>query len=64
MAGGIVEVSAMQYIPSGTTGVTYFILLNTYNDGGPARIVTNCETIIYRHVSALPIRPLHFQPFS
>ncbi len=27
--------SAMQYIPSGSTGSTYFILLNTYRDGGP-----------------------------
>lgn len=35
IAGGVVEFSAMQYIPSGSTGSTYFILLNTYNDGGP-----------------------------
>jgi len=35
LAGGMLELSAMQYIPSGTTGTTYFILLNTYNDGGP-----------------------------
>jgi len=34
-AGGIWEFSVMQYIPSGTTGETFFILLNTYNDGGP-----------------------------
>ena len=34
-AGGEWEFSAMQYIPSGTTGTTYFLLLNTYNDGGP-----------------------------
>lgn len=26
--------TAYQYIPSGTTGQTYFILLNTYNDAG------------------------------
>ena len=35
ISGGRWLVSAMQYIPSGTTGNTYFILLNTYNDGGP-----------------------------
>ena len=34
-AGGQWEFSAMQYIPDGTHGSTYFILLNTYNDGGP-----------------------------
>lgn len=33
--GGRWEFSAMQYIPSGTTGVTDFILMNTYHDGGP-----------------------------
>jgi hypothetical protein len=27
--------TAWQYIPSGFTGQTYFLLLNTYNDGGP-----------------------------
>jgi hypothetical protein len=32
--GGVVEFSAMQYIPSGTTGTTYFILMNQYNDAG------------------------------
>jgi PEP-CTERM motif len=32
---GRYEVSAMQYIPSGATATTYFILLNIYNDGGP-----------------------------
>jgi len=34
VAGGTVEMTAMQYIPSGSTGETYFILLNTYKDGG------------------------------
>ena len=34
-AGGSWEVSAMQYVPSGATGTSYFLLLNTYNDGGP-----------------------------
>jgi hypothetical protein len=33
IAGGTVIVSAMQYIPSGTTGTTYFVMLNQY--GGP-----------------------------
>ena len=34
IAGGRWIFSTMQYIPSGTTGQTYFILLNTYSDGG------------------------------
>jgi hypothetical protein len=33
MAGGQFVLTAMQYIPSGTTGSTYFILMNQY--GGP-----------------------------
>jgi len=39
LAGGRWEFSAMQYIPSGTTGESFFILLNQYSDagsGGPA----------------------------
>lgn len=32
LAGGRYEVSAMQYIPEGATGETYFILLNRYAD--------------------------------
>jgi len=34
ITGGVVEFSAMQYIPSGTTGTTYFILMNQYDDPG------------------------------
>lgn len=34
-SGGLWEFTAMQYLPSGTTGETFFILLNQYNDGGP-----------------------------
>jgi len=34
-AGGQCVFTAKQYIPSGNTGTTYFILLNTYKDGGP-----------------------------
>jgi hypothetical protein len=34
LAGGKYTFSIMQYIPSGGTGITYFILLNTYADGG------------------------------
>ncbi len=34
IAGGRWELTAMQYIPSGTTGTSFFILLNTYSDGG------------------------------
>ncbi|MBN1124773.1 MAG: hypothetical protein JXA82_07190, partial [Sedimentisphaerales bacterium] len=33
--GGALEFSIKQYIPDGSTGQSYFILLNTYNDGGP-----------------------------
>ncbi|HPC95202.1 MAG TPA: hypothetical protein PLU87_09680, partial [Sedimentisphaerales bacterium] len=33
LAGGVIEFSAMQYIPSGGSGETYFILLNSYDDG-------------------------------
>jgi len=32
--GGMVEFTAMQYIPSGTTGTQYFILLSAYDDAG------------------------------
>jgi hypothetical protein len=35
LAGGKWVVTAWQYVPSGSSGVTYFILLNTYSDGGP-----------------------------
>ena len=34
LAGGRWEVSALQYIPAGSAGNTYFILLNRYRDGG------------------------------
>jgi hypothetical protein len=33
--GGVVEFSVMQYIPSGSTGTTFCILMNQYADGGP-----------------------------
>ncbi len=32
--GGTIEFTAMQYIPSGTTGTQYFILLSGYDDAG------------------------------
>ena len=34
--GGVVEFSLMQYIPSGSTGQSYFILMNQYDDPGAA----------------------------
>jgi len=34
ITGGRWEMKVMQYIPSGTTGENWFILLNTYNDAG------------------------------
>ena len=33
IAGGTWKLSAMQYIPSGTAGETWFILMNSYDDG-------------------------------
>jgi hypothetical protein len=36
LTGGKYEFSAMQYIPKGSAGNTYFILLNQYTDGGAA----------------------------
>ena len=44
IAGGKWVLSAVQYIPSGTTGVSWFILLNTYNDGANAEKVWSSET--------------------
>jgi hypothetical protein len=35
LTGGKWVVTAWQYIPAGSVGTTYFILLNTYADGGP-----------------------------
>jgi len=35
LAGEDLTISAMQYIPAGSTGESFFLLLNTYNDGGP-----------------------------
>jgi len=34
VTGGTWILTAMQYIPSGTSGVSWFILLNTYSDNG------------------------------
>lgn len=34
ITGGLWILTAMQYIPSGTSGTTWFILLNTYSDNG------------------------------
>lgn len=36
VSGGKYEFSAMQYIPKGTTGESFFILLNQYTDAGAA----------------------------
>jgi len=33
--GGNLELSAMQYVPGGASGQSFFILMNQYNDGGP-----------------------------
>ena len=33
VAGGFAQYSTMLYIPDGSTGVNYFIMLNEYNDG-------------------------------
>ena len=34
LTGGLWILTAMQYIPSGTSGTSWFILLNTYSDNG------------------------------
>jgi hypothetical protein len=49
LAGGNLELSAMQYVPTGGTGTSYFILLNTYSDGGDdkdwsVQLACNLET--------------------
>jgi len=35
LSGGTWILTAHQYVPSDSRGISYFILLNTYNDGGP-----------------------------
>ncbi len=35
VAGGVWQLSIMQFIPDGSTGQNFFILLNEYNDYGP-----------------------------
>lgn len=45
ISGGMWELSAMQYIPDGSTGNSFFLLLNQYNDGGPYdwSVQLNCD---------------------
>ena len=45
LAGGLLELTAMQYVPTGSTGNSFFLLLNTYNDGGPYdwSVQLNCD---------------------
>ena len=61
LTSGRYEVSAMQYIPSGATATTYFILLNTYNDGGPydwsVQLQFNLDTDTLDDLFALDPKP-------
>ena len=45
ISGGGWKLSAMQYIPVGGTGQSFFLLLNQYNDGGPYdwSVQLNCD---------------------
>lgn len=64
VAGGAWEFSTMQFIPDGSTGQNFFLLLNTYNDGGPYdwSVQLNCDLGAGQIVSdfgggaALPIK--------
>jgi len=55
IAGGMWELTVMQYIPSDTTGNNYFILLNSYDDGAnqdwsvqlPINLATGVMTSAY-----------------
>ena len=59
LAGGVVTLSVMQYIPSGTTGTTYFILMNQYPDNKDWSIQTTFDlaagTIGFWHGGAATI---------
>jgi len=45
VAAGTYVLSMMQYIPTGSTGQNFFILLNEYDDGGPYdwSVQLNCD---------------------
>ncbi len=53
--GGVWQFSTMQFIPNGSTGQNYFILLNEYSDGGPYdwSVQLNCDSNTGRIVSDL-----------
>lgn len=63
ISGGRWQVTAMQYIRSATMGASFFILLNTYDDGENApkdwSVQTECDmsanTILYWHGGTTPI---------
>ena len=53
--GGILELTAMQYMPRGGFGQSYFLLLNQYNDGGLKdwSVQLNCDMSAGQIVSEL-----------
>ena len=63
ISGGLWIFSVMQYIPSGTTGNNYFILLNSYDDGAnqdwsvqlPINLATGVMTSAYDATVAVNI---------
>jgi hypothetical protein len=63
ITGGMWEFTVMQYIPSGTTGNNYFILLNSYDDGAnqdwsvqlPINLATGVMTSAYDSTVAVNI---------
>jgi hypothetical protein len=63
ITGGMWEFTVMQYIPSGTTGNNYFILLNSYDDGAnqdwsvqlPINLATGVMTSAYDSAVAVNI---------
>jgi len=62
LAGGRWVLTAMQYVPSGAAGTTFFILLNTYRDGGPNDWSVQTEfdlgagTVLFWHGGTAQIR--------
>ncbi|MHC4355955.1 MAG: hypothetical protein ACYS0H_24910, partial [Planctomycetota bacterium] len=53
ITGGRWELTAMQYIPSGTTGTTWFILLNTYNEPDGAAKDWSVQTLFNLDTGAI-----------
>ena len=55
---GQYQISAWQYFPSTATGYQYFILLNTYNQGGPYNWSTQIEFgdgVVFNYVDSIEL---------